>query len=346
MNHKDVRWMILIALVVSIIAPLRFLWADAVQTVWKEKCEINPNAKKISNDYLPPDIKRIIEKGTLTVGVKTGNASPFFFDDKETNELRGLDRDLAVAIGKELGVCVEYLRDSSSFDGVVNSVINGKVDLAISKLSITSRRTSIVLFSIPYVEFRHAILINRKFMAGRPLASTIDRLRKEDIKLGVINGSSYHAFAEEILHVKVHPEPDWSHLVDGVVRGNVSAIYRDEFEIQKVLSEKYSRIVDLAFASVEGLVDKIAIAVPSESIHLKYWIDAFLNRYFERDPYIRLVASKRKSDCAEIVEKLGNKKYSKLASYHMCRQPAANHYDIDAIFKYMQVNKISVGNSQ
>ena len=51
----------------------------------------------------------IIKRGTLRVGM-TGDYLPFTYFDKATSKFRGFDVDMAEALGKALGVKVEYVQ--------------------------------------------------------------------------------------------------------------------------------------------------------------------------------------------------------------------------------------------
>src|SRR5665213_4601460 len=53
----------------------------------------------------------ILKRGTLRVGM-TGDYLPFTSLDKTTGKFRGFDVDMAEALGKALGVKVEYVQTS------------------------------------------------------------------------------------------------------------------------------------------------------------------------------------------------------------------------------------------
>ena len=53
-------------------------------------------------------LDEIIKRGSLRVGM-TGDYLPFSSFDKSTSQFRGFDVDMAEALGKALGVKVEYV---------------------------------------------------------------------------------------------------------------------------------------------------------------------------------------------------------------------------------------------
>ncbi len=60
-------------------------------------------------------LEEIIQRGTLRVGM-TGDYLPFSSLDKATSKFRGFDVDMAEALGKALGVKVEYRSDRMAAD--------------------------------------------------------------------------------------------------------------------------------------------------------------------------------------------------------------------------------------
>ena len=82
-------------------------------------------------------LETIIQRGTLRIGM-TGDYLPFTFFDKATSTFKGFDVDVAEALGKALGVKVEYVRTawpqlSADFDA-------DRFDIAMGGISITPER--------------------------------------------------------------------------------------------------------------------------------------------------------------------------------------------------------------
>jgi cyclohexadienyl dehydratase len=61
----------------------------------------------------PSRLDEIMKRGSLRVGM-TGDYLPFTYLDKETKKFRGFDVDMAEALGKALGVRVEYVQTIST----------------------------------------------------------------------------------------------------------------------------------------------------------------------------------------------------------------------------------------
>lgn len=94
------------------------------------------------------DVKR---KGVLVLGTDPSFA-PFEFKDA-SGAITGFDIDIARAVAKDLGVKLEIR--AVGFDALMpGSVTSGRVDAAMSGITITDERAQVVTFSEPY--FRSA----------------------------------------------------------------------------------------------------------------------------------------------------------------------------------------------
>ena len=87
----------------------------------------------------PPNAK-------LTVGI---NAEFAPFEYYEDGELKGFDIDLMNCIGERIGCDIDYV--DMPFDALIAAIMIGKVDCAISTLTITEERESVVDFTRPYL---------------------------------------------------------------------------------------------------------------------------------------------------------------------------------------------------
>lgn len=115
--------------------------------------------------------------------LKVGSAieyAPFEFMDEKQNPT-GFDIDLMNEIGKDMGYTVKF--ESSSFDGLVASVGQGKYDAVISAMTITDDRAKSVLFSDPYFESAQIIAVKK----GSTIKSEQDLIGK---KVGVQQGTT------------------------------------------------------------------------------------------------------------------------------------------------------------
>ncbi|HNX23630.1 MAG TPA: ABC transporter substrate-binding protein [Spirochaetota bacterium] len=227
-----------------------------------------------------PDITRITGKGKLVVAMTAADQAPFFFVNSR-RVLVGLDVQIAREIADKLGVEVKFDRSAKSFDEVVTNVVQGRADVAISKLSRTFPRAKNVRFSTPYITFRHGLLLNRinAARAIRELHTTEkEYIQKFPGKLGVIEHSSYEIFAKSNFpYAKIVSFQKWEDVIAAVNDGSIDAAYRDELEIKKIIRLNPDASLRIKTALITDKSDPISIAVRWNDTNLL----AFINMVIE-----------------------------------------------------------------
>ena len=82
--------------------------------------------------------------------IKVGTSADFPpFEYMENDKLLGFDIDLMNYIAARIGYGVEFV--NMSFDKLIPAVVNGEVDCAISAITATDERESVVDFTRPYL---------------------------------------------------------------------------------------------------------------------------------------------------------------------------------------------------
>ena len=229
---------------------------------------------------VPADIAKIQKNKVLTVSIKSGNVPPFF--SGEGDDIRGLDVEIAKRIGEMMEVPVVFKRDAKSFQEVVEQVAKGEADLAVSKLSITAPRLQIVKFSRPYITLRQSLVINRLWLSkntnNKPLYLVI---RNFHGNIAFMKGSSYDTFARiNWPNASYVPETDWNVVISKVMKGQVAAGFRDEFEIKKIAFENPEAAITTKLITISDSVDNIAVAVNYNSTHLLTIVDFLIKNEF------------------------------------------------------------------
>lgn len=225
---------------------------------------------------LAPEFARIVTRGELVVAMLGVDQPPFF--ETRNGRLQGIDVDIADELAAKLGVKVRFNRDAKTFDGVVSELANGDADLAVSKLSRTLARAELISFSTPYVRLHRALLLNRLNFAqvahGRPAPEVI---RGYDSTIGVVMNSSYSQYVKtNFPNAKVKAYPSWDALLGGLDKGEVTAAYRDEFEVKHVLKSDPTASLKLRVVTLDDLDDPIAIGVNVSTPALLAFVNQFL----------------------------------------------------------------------
>lgn len=233
-----------------------------------------------SDVIMMPDITRITSKKTLVVAMTAADQVPFFFINSR-KVLVGLDVQIAREIADKLGVEVKFDRSAKSFDEVVTNVVQGRADVAISKLSRTFPRAKNVRFSVPYITFKHGLLINRinAARAIRELHITEkEYIQKFHGKLGVIEHSSYELFAKtNFPYARIISFKKWEDVISAVNDGYIDAAYRDELEIKKIIRLNPDASLRIKTALITDKSDSISVAVRCTDTNLL----AFINMVIE-----------------------------------------------------------------
>jgi len=179
--------------------------------------------------------------------------APFEFkslvNGKDT--LVGADIELAKAIGKKLGVKVEF--SVMSFDNVLASVQSGKADIAIAGISVTDERKKVYDFSDSYYTSNQAIILKKD--------SKIKKLSQlEGKKVGVQEGTtgdiiaSGEKFGEKNKVIVKTDVKRYKKGVDAVMdlkNGAIDAVVIDEKPAQEFVknnAKKLKLVVDSAGA--------------------------------------------------------------------------------------------------
>jgi ABC-type amino acid transport substrate-binding protein len=229
----------------------------------------------------PAGIREILQRGSVIFGMTSADQKPFFYTDEETGTLIGLDVEIGYEIANRLGVRAVFNRDAASFDGVVLDVVHKKVDVALSKLSRTLRRGGLVRFTMPYITFRQAVLVNRLELAKVSSEDDLPRYMKQFRgSLAMRKNSSYVGYAESNFPLAVKKTYDtWPECIDALFSGEVLAVYRDEGEILIINETRKDSGIMMKPVFINDKQDPIAMAVSHDAPHLQEWLNVFLEDY-------------------------------------------------------------------
>jgi ABC-type amino acid transport substrate-binding protein len=226
---------------------------------------------------LAPEFARIIGRGELVVAVLSVDQPPFF--EEHDGQLQGLDIDLAREIASKLHVKVRFNRDAHSFDDVVSLLAHGQADIAVSKLSRTLPRATVIAFSTPYLRLKRALLLNRmKFAQIAQGRSVPEVVRTFDSTIGVVANSSYAGYVvNNFPQAKVRTYATWDDVLKALNAGEITAAYRDEFEVKRVLKIDPTASLRLRVVTLQDLEDTLAIGVNVAEPALLSFVNQFLS---------------------------------------------------------------------
>lgn len=160
----------------------------------------------------------------VKVGI-SANYAPF--DMMVDGKLAGFDVDLVNELANLSDLKVEFI--NMSFDGLIPSLMAGKIDMIASGMSISERRKQNCDFSEPYF-FGKTMYLKRK----GDLISKKEELngKKVGVKLGTIQESTARALgANVVLH------EDSAVVVMSLVNKHIDAVVFDSFVAKKFMAK-------------------------------------------------------------------------------------------------------------
>lgn len=93
---------------------------------------------------------------TLIVGT-TAEAAPFAFLDVGTNATIGFSVELMIAIGREIGVDIEWV--PMAFSELIPALTSGQVDVIAANVAITPEREEVISFTWPISDHSDGLLV-------------------------------------------------------------------------------------------------------------------------------------------------------------------------------------------
>lgn len=211
-----------------------------------------------------PDVQRIFDRGELVVALYANDTYPLFYTASD-GSLQGFDIDLAQRIAAELGVSVRFDRSAPTTDGVLDVVLDGRADMGISMVSMTSTRALRCRFSEPY------LVLQPVLVQSRLLQET------DSLVFAEREGTSYIDVARLLYpSSSVITMPDWDTASQAVLDGTAHAMLRDEIGVHNFMRDKRRLALRLQFTPVTTVQDNIGIVLPLESAQLENWLNVFL----------------------------------------------------------------------
>jgi polar amino acid transport system substrate-binding protein len=210
----------------------------------------------------------LVEPGFLTV-CSESNYPPF--EMEEGGEMVGLDMDLGREIAEDLGV--EMKNVTLAFESIQSGAAleTDQCDVAISALSITEERRTVMDFSDPYYDNEVGLVTD-----GADGVDSIDAAREEQVRVGVMQGTVGETQARELGLNAVQFE-DATTLFTGLSTGSVDAVLDDVTAIAQHAQDD----PDFVVQETADLDDQLGVAVAKGDEAMLGAVDATLDRIEE-----------------------------------------------------------------
>jgi cyclohexadienyl dehydratase len=173
----------------------------------------------------PSRLDQIIARGTLRVGM-TGDYRPFTSLDKDTQKFSGFDVDMAEALGKALGVKVEYV--PTAWPQLMKDFEADKFDVAMGGVSITLDRQKKGLFSSPIMREGKTPIAR---CADKDKFAGLEDIDKPGTRVIVNPGGTNERFARaNIKNADIRVYGDNVTIFDEIAKGNADLMMTDASE--------------------------------------------------------------------------------------------------------------------
>lgn len=233
---------------------------------------------KPSLNRAAPEVMEILERGVLRVGMCTIDQPPFH-EMGRNGEFIGIDIDLARELGEALGVQVKFVK-APDWAGTVELLLDGKIDIILSNLTLLPERTARIYCSKPYSKIRQCILLNRVLLT-RAYGKGQTTLRElfsegENRNLIIQEGTAY---ATSVLSMfpkaKVTITASWDEIMDKIIKRECIGTISDELEIKK--RTRAVQTMELLPVVIKGMYDSMVIGVSHKAPHLLHFINSFID---------------------------------------------------------------------
>ncbi len=208
-----------------------------------------------TNSAITPEINtldKIKKRGKLIIGVKD-NLPPLGFRDRSGN-LSGLEIDIAHELAKELNMPIELV--SLKNRDRLSALQNNQVDLAIAQITVTTNRSRLVDFSLPYYT-DSTIAIARRGITSQEL--------RLPLAIGVLKNSSAIAVIQsQFPKAAIIGASSYSDGLEALQSGKVKAFVGDRTSLMQWLKDH----PDFAIIGQPLAVHSLAIALPRGLQHL------------------------------------------------------------------------------
>ncbi|KAA0597831.1 cyclohexadienyl dehydratase [Azospirillum lipoferum] len=212
----------------------------------------------------------VLSAGTLRVGT-TGDYKPFTYLNPQTQKFEGMDIDLAEAMGKALGVKVEFVK--TSWSTLLPDLLADKYDIAVGGVSVTLERQKKALFSAPLMRDGKTPITRCE---NKDRFQTVADIDKPGVRLIVNPGGTNEKFARaNIRTAQIEVHPDNVTIFDQIVAGKADLMITDAVETrlqQKLHPELCAVHPDRPFDFSEK-----AFLLPRDIV-LKLWVDQWLHQ--------------------------------------------------------------------
>ena len=125
---------------------------------------------------------------------------------------------------------------------------------------------------------RQAFIVNKLYATKNKIEKyPMDYLKSAAVKIGVREKTSYVEYDKDMFKNAIIVEGKWEKLIEMLVKGEITAVMRDEYEILKLIKKNPELAIKVSVYILKDKKDHIAMALPPDSVHLLAWLNIYLD---------------------------------------------------------------------
>lgn len=223
----------------------------------------------------------ILERGFVLVGT-TGDYKPFSYFNENTKQFEGHDIDAASMLAESLGVEAMFVK--TTWKTLVEGVLKGRYDVAMSGITRTLSRQTQVGLTDPYIKVGKSPLIRTD---DKQRFKTLSDIDQPSVKIGVNPGGTNEKFVNaNISQAEVVVIPKNLDIPDKIAAGEVDVMITDNVEAMLVAgsrSELYAVSPDKPFTR-----DDFGYMLPRDDPAFLNWLNLWIHQMHEKGEFEKL----------------------------------------------------------
>lgn len=219
------------------------------------------------------DLDEILQKGTIRIGMYNQDPGRMYLDP-DTNELMGLEPDIAADFAEALGVKCEIVQ--AEWDSLIPGLLADQWDIIIANMARLPSRAASVDFTLAYENYDGTCIAVR---SDEERIVDWESMNDSSIKIGTGRGNSAEAYT-----IKVCPEAEIVPFaspqlgIQALIAGQIDAVVED---YTAMISFEKQNAGKIKLVGTDNLVNlqQTGFAVKPGNFRLWLWANIFLIQY-------------------------------------------------------------------
>ena len=196
------------------------------------------------------ELDAIRDAGTIVVGTE-GTYRPFSFHEGGSGDLTGYDVEIAEAVGKKLGVDVQF--EETQWDAIFAGLDAGRFAMIANQVSITPEREEAYEFSEPYTVSPGVIVVRVGDTAIRSFADLSGKTTAQSLT------SNWYSLAQDS-GANVEAVEGWAQAVSLLEQGRVDATVNDRLTFLDYMQQTPDAPIEVAVETDDPSLTAFAFA--------------------------------------------------------------------------------------